>query len=140
MDLDPPEILDSEDDAPFNEEPASGMEDVFHHWENFQRDLIPFKELHENSKTVSRHGHPYVKCQSCGKALNSMSISSFWQHVESKQCYPQRALEFWKNEHGQIKAEKEASRKRPLDDKEALSEKKLQEMAKEKDAKAQGVL
>ena len=75
------------------------MEDVAHHWENAQRDLLPFKELHENSKTVSRMGHPYVKCQSCGKVLNSMSVASFWQHVESKQCYPQRALEFWKKEH-----------------------------------------
>ena len=99
MDLDSPEMINSEDDVPFNEEPAPGMEDVVHHRENAQRDLIPFKELHENSKTVSRLGHPYVKCQSCGKALKSMSISSFWQHVESKQCYPQRALEFWKKEH-----------------------------------------
>ena len=142
LDLDPPEILDSEDDIPFNEEPAPGMEYAQHHWEDSQRDIIPFKELHENAKTVSRMGHPYVKCKACGKALNSMSIISYWQHVESKQCYPQRALEFWKKEHAKIKAEKEAaraeresSRKDPMDDKEALSEKRLQEMAKEKEAK-----
>ena len=36
LDLDPPEILDSEDDVPFNEEPTPGMEDVVHHWENAQ--------------------------------------------------------------------------------------------------------
>ena len=64
-----------------------------------------------------------------------MSVASFWQHVESKQCYPQRALEFWKKEHRQDKAEKEASRKRPMDDNEAVSEKKFQEIFKEKEAK-----
>ena len=91
---------------------------------------MPFKELHEKSKTESRQRHPYVKCQACGKTLNSMSIGSFWQHVESKNCYPQSALEFWKKEHRREKAEKEASRKRPMEDSEALSEKKLQEIAK----------
>ena len=55
--------------------------------------------------------------------------------MESKQCYPQRALEFWKKEHPQDKAEKEASQQRSMDDSEALSEKKLQEIAKEKEAK-----
>ena len=83
------------DDVPFNQEPAPGMEDVDRHWETSSRELMSFKELHEKSKTVSNKGHPYVKCQACGKALNSMSLASFWQHVESKNCYPQHALEFW---------------------------------------------
>ena len=96
---------------------------------------MPFKELHEKSKTVFRMGHPYVKCQACGKALNSMTIGSFWQHVESKQCYPQSFLEFWKKEHRQKKAEKESSSKPPMGDSEALSEKKLQEIAKEEEVK-----
>ena len=64
-----------------------------------------------------------------------MSIGSFWQHVESKNCYPQSALEFWKKEHRREKAEKEASRKRPMEDSEALSEKKLQEIAKAEGAR-----
>ena len=119
------------DETPLNEKPgAGGMEDVVHRWEISQRVLMPLKELHEKSKTTSRQGHPHVKCQACGKALNSMSIGSFWQHVESKNCYPQSALEFWKKEHRREKAEKEASRKRPMEDSEALSEKKLQEIAK----------
>ena len=54
-----------------------------------------------------------------------MSIASLWQHVESKQCYPQRAPEFWKKGHRQEQAEKEASSKPPLDDNEALSERQL---------------
>ena len=106
------------------DEPAPGMEDVVHHWETSQQVLMPFKELHEKSKTTSKMGHPYVKCQACGKVLNSMTIGSFWQHVESKQCYPQSALEFWKKEHRREKAEKESSKKRPMEDDEALSEKK----------------
>ena len=36
LDLDSPEMINSEDDGPFNEEPAPGMEDVAHHWENAQ--------------------------------------------------------------------------------------------------------
>ena len=64
-----------------------------------------------------------------------MSIGNFWQHVESKNRYPQSALKFWKKEHRQEKAEKEASRKRPMEDNEALSEKKLQEIAKAEEAK-----
>ena len=91
------------DELPYNQEPAPGMEDVVHHWETSSRELMSFKELHEKSKTVSNKGHPYVKCQACGKALNSMSLASFWQHVESKNCYPQHALEFWKKEHFQAK-------------------------------------
>ena len=54
-----------------------------------------------------------------------MSIGSFWQHVESKNCYPQSALEFWKKEHRREKGEREVSKKLPMDDSEALSEKKL---------------
>ena len=121
LDLDSPEMVES-DVEPMVDEPAPGME---------------VKEWHEKSKTVSRMGHPYVKCQACGKALNSMTmtIGSFWQHVESKQCYPQSALEFWKKEHRQKKAEKESSSKQPMEDEEALSEKKLQEIAKEEEAK-----
>ena len=91
---------------------------------------MPFKDLHEKSKTTAKQGHPYVKCQACGKALNSISIGSFWQHVERKNCYPRSALEFWKKEYRREKAEQEASRKRPKEDSEALSEKKLQEIAK----------
>ena len=64
-----------------------------------------------------------------------MTIGSFWQHVESEQCYPQSALEFWKKEHRQKKAEKESSSKQPMGDSEALSEKKLHEIAKEEEAK-----
>ena len=64
-----------------------------------------------------------------------MSIGSFWPHVERKNCYPQSALEFWKKEHRGEKAEKEASRKCPMQDNEALSEKKLQEIAKAEEAK-----
>ena len=130
LDLDSPEMVES-DVEPMVDEPAPAMEDVVHHWEIAQKTLMPFKELHEKSKTVSRMGHPYVKCQACGKALSSMTIGSFWQHVESKQCYPQSALEFWKKEHRQKKAEKESSSKQPMEDEEALSEKKLQEKAKE---------
>ena len=129
IELDYPEEIES-DETPLNELPPPGMEDVVHHWETSQRVLMPFKELHEKSKTTSRHGHPYVKCIACGKASNSMSIGSFWQHVDCKNCYPQSALEFWKKEHRREKAEKEASRKRPMEDSEALSEKKLQEIAK----------
>ena len=135
LDLDSPEMVESDDDVPMVDEPAPGMEDVVHHWEVSQKTLMPFKELHEKSKTVSRMGHPCVKCLACRKALNSMTIGSFWQHVESKQCYPQSALEFWKQEHRQKKAEKESSGKRPMEDEEALSEKKLQEIAKEEEAK-----
>ena len=129
------------DDVPFNQEPAPGMEDVDRHWETSSRELMSFKELHEKSKTVSNKGHPYVKCQACGKALNSMSLASFWQHVVSKNCYPQRALEFWKKEHFQAKAEREAkaegeaSKKRPMDDAEAKDEKKRQEIAKDEEKK-----
>ena len=135
LDLDSPEMVESDFDVPMADEPAPGMEDVVHHWEIAQKEIMLFKDLHEKSKTVSRMGHPYVKCQACGKALNSMSIASFWQHVESKQCYPQRAVEFWKKEHRQMKVEKESSSKQPMDDSEALSEKKLQQMAKEKEEK-----
>ena len=134
--LDSPEMVESDFDVPMADEPAPGMEDVVHHWEIAQKEIIPFKDLHEKSKTVSRMGHSYVKCQACGKALNSLSIASFWQHVESKQCYPQSAIEFWKKEHRQMSVEKkESSSKRPMDDSEALSEKKLQQMAKEKEEK-----
>ena len=129
------------DDLPYNQEPAPGMEDVVEHWQNSFRRPIPFKELHEKCKTVSNKGYPYVKCQSCGKALNSMSVASFWQHVENKQCYPQYALEFWKKEHRQVKAEREAreegesSQKRPMDDAEAKDEKRRQEIAKDEERK-----
>ena len=129
------------DELPYNQEPAPGMEDVVHHWETSSRELMSFKELHEKSKTVSNKGHPYVKCQACGKALNSMSLASFWQHVESKNCYPQHALEFWKKEHfraraeREAKAEGEASKKRPMDDAEAKDEKKRQEIAKDEEKK-----
>ena len=129
------------DDVPYNQEPAPGMEDVVEHWQNSFRRPIPFKELHEKCKTVSNKGYPYVKCQSCGKALNSMSVASFWQHVENKQCYPQYALEFWKKEHRQAKAEREAreegesSQKRPMDDAEAKDEKRRQEIAKDEERK-----
>ena len=140
LDLGSSEEVES-DDVPFNQEPAPGMEDVDRHWETSSRELMSFKELHEKSKTVSNKGHPYVKCQACGKALNSMSLASFWQHVESKNCYPQRALEFWKKEHFQAKAEREAkaegeaSKKRPMDDAEAKDEKKRQEIAKDEEKK-----
>ena len=140
LDLGSSEEADS-DDLPFNQEPAPGMEDVVHHWETSSRELMSFKELHEKSKTVSNKGHPYVKCQACGKALNSMSLASFWQHVESKNCYPQRALEFWKKEHfraraeREAKAEGEASKKRPMDDAEAKDEKKRQEISKGEEKK-----
>ena len=126
------------DDVPYNQEPAPGMENVVEHWQNSFRRPIPFKTVHEKSKTVSNKGYPYVKCQACGKALNSMSLASFWQHVESKNCYPQYALEFWKKEHQQAKAEREAraegeaSKKRPMDDVEAKDEKRRQEIAKMK--------
>ena len=129
------------DDLPYNQEPAPGMEDVVEHWQNSFRRPIPFKELHEKCKTVSNKGYSYVKCQSCGKALNSMSVASFWQHVENKQCYPQYALEFWKKEHRQVKAEREAreegesSQKRPMDDAEAKDEKRRQEIAKDEERK-----
>ena len=138
LDLGSSEEVES-DDVPFNQEPAPGMEDVDRHWETSSRELMSFKELHEKSKTVSNKGHPYVKCQACGKALNSMSLASFWQHVESKNCYPQHALEFWKKEHFQAKAEREAkaegeaSKKRPMDDAEAKDEKKRQEIAKDEE-------
>ena len=135
LDLDSPEMVESDFDVPMADEPAPGMEDVVHHWEIAQKEIIPFKDLHEKSKTVSRKGYSYVKCQACGKALNSLSIASFWQHVESKQCYPQSAIEFWKKEHRQMEVEKESSSKRPMDDSEALSEKKRQQMAKEKEEK-----
>ena len=140
LDLGSSEEVES-DDVPFNQEPAAGMEDVDRHWETSSRELMSFKELHEKSKTVSNKGHPYVKCQACGKALNSMSLASFWQHVESKNCYPQHALEFWKKEHFQAKAEREAkaegeaSKKRPMDDAEAKDEKKRQEIAKDEEKK-----
>ena len=130
------------DDVPYNQEPAPGMEYARPlHWQNSFRRPIPFKELHEKCKTVSNKGYPYVKCQSCGKALNSSSIASFWQHVENKQCYPQYALEFWKKEHRQAKAEREAreegesSKKRPMDDAEAKDEKRRQEIAKDEEKK-----
>ena len=130
------------DDVPYNQEPAPGMEYARPlHWQDSFLRPIPFKELHEQCKMVSNKGYPYVKCQSCGKALNSMSIASFWQHVENKQCYPQYALEFWKKEHRQIKAEREAreegesSKKRPMDDAEAKDEKRRQEIAKDEERK-----
>ena len=78
LDLDSLEEIES-DDVPMVDEPAPGMEGVVHHWETSQKVLVPFKGLHEKSKTISRVGHPYFKCQACGKA------GSFWQHVESKQ-------------------------------------------------------
>jgi len=140
LDLGSSEEVES-DELPYNQEPAPGMEGVVHHWETSSRELMSFKELHEKSKTVSNKGHPYVKCQACGKALNSMSLASFWQHVESKNCYPQHALEFWKKEHFQAKAEREAkaegeaSKKRPMDDAEAKDEKKRQEIAKDEEKK-----
>ena len=141
LDLGPSDETDP-DDAPYNQEPAPGMEYARPlHWQDSFRRPIPFKELHEKCKTVSNKGYPYVKCQSCGKALNSMSIASFWQHVENKQCYPQYALEFWKKEHRQIKAEREAreegesSKKRPMDDAEAKDEKRRQEIAKDEERK-----
>ena len=68
LDLDSPEMVES-DVEPMVDEPAPGMEDVVHHWEIAQKTLLPFNALHEKSKTVSRMGHPYVKCQACGKAL-----------------------------------------------------------------------
>ena len=130
------------DDVPYNQEPAPGMEYARPlHWQDSFRRPIPFKELHEQCKTVSLKGHPYVKCQSCGKALNSSSIASFWQHVENKQCYPQYALEFWRKEYRQAKAEREereegeSSKKRPMDDAEAKDEKRLQEIAKDEERK-----
>ena len=137
LDLESPEEIPSDDgDVPMADEPAPGMEDVVHHWEVSQTCLMPFKELHEKSKTTSGMGHPYVKCQACGKALNSMTIGSFWQRVESKQCYPQSALEFWKKEHRQKKEDASlSSKKRPMEDDEAMSEKTVQEMAKAADAK-----
>ena len=130
------------DDVPYNQELAPGMEYARPlHWQDSFLRPIPFKELHEQCKAVSNKGHPYVKCQSCGKALNSSSIASFWQHVENKQCYPQYALEFWKKEHRQIQAEREAreegesSKKRPMDDAEAKDEKRRQEIAKDEERK-----
>ena len=134
IELDSRQKIES-DEPPLNELPPPGMEDVVQHWETSQRVLMPFKEWHEKSKTEPRQGHPYVKCQACGKALNSMSIGSFSQHVESKSCYPQSALEFWKRERRREKADKEASRKRTMEDSEALSEKKLQEIAKNEGGK-----
>ena len=130
------------DDVPYNQELAPGMEYARPlHWQDSFLRPIPFKELHEQCKAVSNKGHPYVKCQSCGKALNSSSIASFWQHVENKRCYPQYALEFWKKEHRQIQAEREAreegesSKKRPMDDAEAKDEKRRQEIAKDEERK-----
>eukprot|EP00435_Cladocopium_sp_Y103_P045660 s1270_g13.t1 len=67
-----------------------------------------------------------------------MSIGSFWQHVDKKQCYPAGALEYWKEEHDKEraeKAEKEESQKDPMDDKAAMSEKRLQTIARAEAAK-----
>ena len=71
---------------------------------------------------------------------NSSSYKSSWNQQSRLETFanmwraraaiPQSALEFWKKEHRREKAEKEASRKRPMEDSEALSEKKLQEIAK----------
>ena len=105
------------------------------HWETHPGEIMPFKVLHGSSKTVSKKGHPYVKCQSCGKALNSMSLGSFWQHVDKKKCYPVEALEFWKEEHKKMKVEREESKKAPMGDDEAVSEKKRQQIAKADEAK-----
>ena len=68
LDLDCPVEIES-GEPPLNELPTAGMEDAVHHWEVSQMVLLPFKDLHEKSKTTSRPGHPYVKCQVCGKAL-----------------------------------------------------------------------
>ena len=57
LDLDSPEMVESDFDVPMVDEPAPGMEDVVHHWE------IAQKKIMQKSKTVSRMGHPYVKCQ-----------------------------------------------------------------------------
>ena len=53
LDLDSPELVESDFDVPMVDGPAPGMEDVIHHWEIAQKTLMPFKELHEKSKTVS---------------------------------------------------------------------------------------
>ena len=66
--LDSPEMVESDFDVPMADEPAPGMEDVVHHWEIAQKEIIPFKDLHEKSKTVSRMGHSYVKCQALWKS------------------------------------------------------------------------
>ena len=60
LDLDSPEMVESDVDVPMVDEPAPGMEDVVHHWEIAQKTLMTSKELHEKSKTVSGMGHPYV--------------------------------------------------------------------------------
>ena len=78
LDLESLEEIES-DEPHLNELPPPGMED-----EVSQTVLMPFKDFHEKSKTTSRQGRPYVKCQVCGKAMSSMSIGTFWQHVESK--------------------------------------------------------
>ena len=116
-------------------EPEVPKNDEKPHWETHPGEIMPFKVLHESSKTVSKKGHPYVKCQPCGKALSSMSLGSFWQHVDTKKCYPVEALEFWKEEHKKMKAEREESKKAPMGDDEAVSEKKRQQIAKEDEAK-----
>ena len=126
------EETDGFDDEEFKDRPK---EDEKPHWETHPGEIMPFKVLHESSKTVSKKGHPYVKCQSCGKALNSMSLGSFWQHVDTKKCYPVEALEFWKEEHKKTKAEREESKKAPMEDNEAVSEKKRKQIAKEDGAK-----
>ena len=64
-----------------------------------------------------------------------MSLGSFWQHVDTKKCYPVEALEFWKEEHKKMKVEREESKKAPMGDDEAVSEKKRQQIAKEDEAK-----
>eukprot|EP00435_Cladocopium_sp_Y103_P012181 s2981_g3.t1 len=110
-------------------------EDETLHWETKSGKIMPFKVLHEMSKTVSQKGYRYVKCESCGKALKSMSIGSVWQHVDKKKCFPAGALEFWKDEHSKQKAEKEESQKGPMDDKTAMSEKRLQNLARAEAAK-----
>lgn len=51
--------------------------------------------------------------------------------MDKKKCYHAEAHEFWKEERKKERAEKEASKKRPMEDSEALSEKKLQEIPKE---------
>ena len=53
LDLDHPEMVES-DVEPMVDEPAPGMEDVVHHWEIAQKTLMPFKELHEKSRSPAR--------------------------------------------------------------------------------------
>lgn len=59
----------------------------------------PFSSVFQRCHVCPLRSPAYVKCIQCGKCLNSMTISSYWQHCESKQCWPHGTMAFWRKEY-----------------------------------------